>query len=137
MQLVKEGKYTEIVGDINLSRVEDIITFMIDYYQSTFIINKDNWLTKRERSFFVACVIISNKGYKYTSPEAKKIYKELFNLRRQSDVRGYLSDLEDKGFLKSNVNNKIITLPEFFKFNIDEQRVKIDITLNYKDGKAQ
>lgn len=136
MQLVKEGKYTEVVGDINLSRVEDIITFMIDYYQSTFIVNKDNWLTKRERGFFVACVIISNNGYKYTSPEAKKIYKEVFNLRRQSDVRGYLVDLEEKGFLLSNVNTKYITLPEFFKFNIDEQKVKIDITLNYKNGKT-
>lgn len=136
MQLVKEGKYTEIVGDINLSKVEDIINFMIDYYQSTFITNKDNWLTKRERSFFVACVIISNKGFKYTSPEAKKIYKNIFNLRRQSDVRGYLSDLEEKGFLLSDVNTKIIRLPEFFKFNIEEQKVKIDITLNYRNGKA-
>ena len=136
MQLVKGGKYTEVLGDINLSDVEDIIHFMINYYQSTFI-DRANWLTKQERSFFIASVIISNRGLKYTSAEAKRIYREKFNLRRQSDVRGYLVDLEEKGFLKSNVNSKEIYLPEFFKFDLSEQKVKIDITLNYRNGKIK
>lgn len=130
MQLIKEGKYTEIAGNINLSKVEDVIDYMINYYQSTFV-KKEDWLTKRERGFFIPSVIISNKGLKYTSSEAKKIYKEMFNLRRQSDVRGYLGDLEDKHFLKSNVNTKKIELVEFFKFDLDSQQIKVDITINY------
>lgn len=133
MQLVKEGRLTEIVGSMNLSQAEDIIDFMINYYQSTFIPRED-WLTKQERGFFTASVIISNKGLKYTSQEAKRIYKEKFNLRRQSDVRGYLVDLESKNFLRSDVKTKLIHLPEFFKFDLREQKVKIDVTLNFKHG---
>jgi hypothetical protein len=134
MQLVKEDKYTEVEGIIKLNSLVDIIDLMISYYQSIFIM-QDNWLAKREREFFIACVIISNKGLKYTSEESTKIYQEIFNLKRQSDVRGYLNDLEDKKFLKSNKKTKLIELPPFFDLNLEEERIKLNILLNYKNGK--
>jgi len=136
MQLVKEGVLTEVTGSFDLTSLEDVISLMINYYQSTFI-HVEDWLTKQERRFFTACVIISNQGLRYTSNESKRIFKNIFNLRRQSDVRGYLSDLEDKGFLLSDVNTKLIQLPEFFKFDLNTQVVKFDIMLNFKNDKVR
>lgn len=130
MQLVKDKNYTELSGDVLCRDIEDIIELMVNYYQSTFK-NIDEWLTKQERRFFVACVIISNKNLSYLSNEAIRIFERIFNLRRISDIRGYLRELERKNWLSSSIKNKKINLIEFFKFELDSQFVKFDINLKF------
>ncbi len=133
IELVKDGSNTELTSNIELSSLEDVISTMIDFYQAVFV-HPDNWLTKQERKFFVACVMISNLKLKYTSSRAKRIFKEVFNLKRQSDVRGYLGDLEQKGILTSNVRTKDIEIHEFFKFDLTAQKLRLEVTLNYENG---
>lgn len=128
LQLAKEGTLTEIVGDKRVDNVEDMIRFMINLYQST-LLPREEWLTKQESQFFIAAVIIANKGIKYTSREAKNIFRDIFNLRRQSDVRGYLLRIEEKGgWLRSNKEEKTIQLHHFFRFD-DLGDIKLNLQM--------
>lgn len=132
MQLAKEGKTIEILGGRDILGIEDMITFMVYFYQST-LLDREDWLTKQETQFFIATVMIANKGIKYTSPEAKRILKDIFNLRRQSDVRGYLIRMEEKGWLRSNKRDKSIQLLEFFKMDLEEVELSLNVQLNFKN----
>ena len=136
MQLVKEENTTFLIGPIVTPELEDFINFMINFYQSVFI-GIDDWLAKQERRFFIACVIIGNKGLDYTSESARKILREVFNLRRQSDVRGYLRRLEEKNWLASNKKTKKIELNEFFKFDLHNHVLDLNVKLNYSNGKVR
>lgn len=136
MQLVKEENVTELIGNVSISSLVDYANFLINFYQ-TFFVKIDEWLPKQERRFFIATIIIANKGYKYTDPRAKLLYKEIFNLRRQSDVRGYLRALEEKKYLTSSTKTKKIQLAEFFVFDLNSQSFKLDININFKNGEVE
>lgn len=134
LQLAKEGTLTEIVGSKEVASIEDMIRFMINLYQST-LLPREEWLTKQETQFFIAAVIIANKGIKYTSREAKNIFRDVFNLRRQSDVRGYLKRIEEKGgWLRSNKEEKTIQLHHFFRMeDLSDVDLNLEMKLTY-DG---
>lgn len=122
---------TEVIVNVDFSNVLEFSDYLINLYEA-IINDKEKWVTKQERLFFKASIIIANKGIKYTSSEAKLIYKEIFRLKRQSDVRGYLVDLENKGLLKSNTTTKLIDINPFFLFNLDEQIYLINCDLKLK-----
>ena len=135
MQLIKEVTSTEISGNVKIQNLHDLINLMINYYQATFIVDLDKWLTKKQRLFYIACVIISNKDIRYTSDEGKKLLMDIFDVQRQSDVGGYLRDIEKKSFWHTvDVKNKKINVKEFFKFDLQSQEIILDIKLNYESN---
>lgn len=130
MQLVKDGDLTEILGTKGLTDTEEMIRHMVYFYQA-MLLPREDWLTKQETQFFIACVIIANKGIRYTSTEAKNIFRNIFNLRRQSDVRGYMKRIEEKkGWIMSDKEQKLIHVHQFFKFeNKEHLSLKLDVEL--------
>lgn len=132
VKLVKDKNFTGMEGELSLN-LTDMIGKMIDFY-STILMDRDKWCTKQERQFLIASIIIGNKDIRYTSAEAFSIYKEVFNIRRQSDVRGLMKRLEENAWLVGNKDTKKIQLLEFFKMNIDSTNVNFNINLKLVNG---
>lgn len=128
MKLIKEKSYTELEGTQVAEDLLDLIGRMIDFYSAIFV-HRDNWCTKQEKLFLIACIIIGNKKLRYTSDEATEIFKNVFNLRRQSDVRGIMRRLEENNWILSDKETKQIKLLEFFKIDLNQQNVKFNIEL--------
>ena len=129
IDLIKENNVTEIVGSFDKLGDERFIEYLTNMYQSLFL-PMERWLTKQEKLFFIATVMVSEKGLKYTSGEAKSIYESVFNLKRQSDVRGYLNTLEEKGYLVSNKSTKKIKLATYFEENLSVGSISYNFKVN-------
>lgn len=130
MKLDKNDYLTNLSGRIQSVNDIDFFNKLIDIYQVLFI-DRYWWLTKREREFYICCLIISNKGYTYTSQEAKQIFKDVYNLKRDSEKRIHLKSLEQKNFLVSDVKTKKINLPPFFTIGVDNNHLlKLDIEIS-------
>lgn len=126
VKLIKSPNLTELSGSFVDLEQEDKIEKTINVYQAIFHKIED-WLTKQEKRFFIATIIIANKNLKYNSVEAKRIYQDVFNLKRQSDIRGYLKILEGKNFLRADKKTKKINLNEFFIMEPSSEEIRISL----------
>ena len=131
MQVVSEKNSYILTHDFEIDDIETFIEKII-YFVSVSGIPQDNWLTKQEVLFLVATVIIVNKNLTYTSGEAIKIYKRIYNLKRQSDIASMLRRLENKTWVRFDKAQKRITLNRLLQFNLEKHKFEINLTFNFE-----
>jgi hypothetical protein len=99
----------------NFDQFDRYVRIIIDVYSSSEV-NRDFWLTEREKEFYVSTIIHCSNGFlNPISEEAIQIYKKYFN---QSTNKGKISDyinrIRKKGWIKYNKKNKRVDIPKIF-----------------------
>lgn len=123
----------------SIKSIEDInlyIRLIIDIFSSTEI-NRNYWLTEREKEFYVSTVIHYINGY--LSPiqeESIQIYKKYFNKKtNKAKISDYINRVRTKGWLKYNKKTKEIEIPQIFH-GISSDGDSITFNLRFDYGKT-
>jgi len=107
------------------------IRVIIDIYSASEV-NREYWLTEREKEFYVATVVHITEGIDNPiSDEAVQIYKKYFNPTTDKiKISDYLNRCRKKEWLKYDTGNRKVEIPQIFH-NIDKNTDVMDFNLRY------
>lgn len=136
MEIYRERNKLEGELSLELSGVANYIAKIIDLHSAASI-SHTKWLTKREREFFVALIIVHNSGISdHKSDEAGEIYNEIFGSHRKKDRGDYITRLEGKKWVRV-VGGDVEVMPLFDEIDLSNDSATFNINLKFEDGNRQ
>lgn len=115
------------IGDnIEFGSVDEMMSYYVDIYAAMFY-SRDNWLTDKEKLFFLEHVKLYNKKYNLVSKNTVDYLQSVFNNTKSKDrsVWIYRGKLKKKGWLIQTPKGLII--PQAFIGSFKELSVKLNI----------
>ena len=118
---------------VERSDLKELITKYIDIFSAIYVPDK-NWLTTREKEYFIANVIINHMGIDLSSRRASQILEDKFGFINRG-VSIYRAKLKEKGWIvqtKEGIelvkafNYRGIEIPKEVNFNVKVRYIKVD-----------
>ena len=112
--------------------VKELISKYIDIFSAVYV-PEERWLTKREKEYFIANVILNHLNIDLSSRRASKILEDRFGFINRG-VSIYRGKLKQKGWLIQTkigielvkaFNYKGISIPEEVDFNVKVKYTKL------------
>lgn len=112
--------------------VKELISKYIDIFSAIYV-PEERWLTKREKEYFIANVILNHLNIDLSSRRASKILEDKFGFINRG-VSIYRGKLKQKGWLIQTkigielvkaFNYKGISIPEEVDFNVKVKYTKL------------
>ena len=104
--------------------VNEYLFKLIDIYSAVYM-KTSNFLTKSQKVFYIASIILEQKKVSFKSKEALEFFNKYLPLKNKSDISVYLSRIQKKGWYKKIGNDHL--LPDVFK---DLNKVTFHVHLN-------
>lgn len=118
---------------LSYRQLEDYLRQYINIYCALGV-REEFWLTPREKEFFIACVIIYNKGINLSSKKATLLLESQTNFKKETKgVYIYRNKLKAKGWLANTKDG--LTIPKAFIFKDGVPDLKLNISLKYEHPK--
>lgn len=131
MILSRKGNKASARSHLNFSNIESYLLFILNLY-SSIEIQRDKWLTDKEKDFYICCIMIylfSDKNP--NSEESRQIYKNLFsNKVTVKEISLYITKIVKKGWLRYNKKTKQFDIPQIFK-NVDNDNDTFDFNIRF------
>lgn len=130
---MKVNQVTPTQQIIEKNDVKELITKYIDIFSALYV-PEENWLTKREKEYFIANIILNHLGIDLSSRKASKILEDKFGFINRG-VSIYRGKLKTKGWIvqtKAGIeivrafNYKNMEIPKEANFNIKVKFVKLE-----------
>lgn len=136
MNLTRQKYKSVAVSSKNFKDLADFIRVIVDIYSSSEV-NREYWLTEREKDFFVSTVIhVLNGIDNPISKEALQIYKNNFNPATKNHViSDYINKCRKKGWVKYEPTEKRVEIPPmFYEINVDKDVIEFNLSYEYRNG---
>lgn len=117
---------------IEKSDYVELIKKYIDIFSALYV-PEDNWLTKREKEYFMANVFINKKGIDLSSREASRILEQNFGFINRG-VSIYRGKLKKKGWLIQTSTG--IELVKAFNYKNSDIPTEVDFNIKVKLAKS-
>jgi len=104
--------------------INEYLFKLIDIYSAVYM-HSSKFLTKSQKVFYIASIILEQKKISFKSKEALEFFNKYLPLKNKSDISVYLSRIEKKGWYQKIGNDHL--LPEVFK---DLKKVTFYVNLN-------
>lgn len=132
MKLKRRHNIAEASSAKRFNDISDYIRVIVDIYSSSDV-NRNLWLTEREKEFFIATVINYIQGNRNPiSDEAVQIYKKYFSpATNKVKISDYINRVRKKEWVMYNKRSKAIEIPSIFH-NIGGRGDEITFNLVFK-----
>ena len=116
MYLDRKGNKATVKAHVRYKNLSDYIGTLIDVY-AAIRLERDFWLTDRERQFFIATVIHVTSGYiNPICDESVQIYKDYFDPKvTKGKIPDYLNRLRAKNWLTYDKGTKKVEIASLLK----------------------
>lgn len=138
MEVRREVGVSKCESSDSFSEIEKYIRKIIDIFAASEL-PREQWLTEREKTFFISCVIHLNNGI--TNPiceSAVQIYKKYHdNKVTKKQINNYLTLVGDKFWLKYDKDGKHVKVPELFMMiGREKDSFEFKINMSYETDRS-
>ncbi len=138
MKITRDSSRIEVESSQELVDFGKFVRPIIEIYQF-MVMPRNQWLTDKEKDFYVATVIHVVKGHlNPISPEAVQIYDKYFNSgTTKAVISDYLIRIRKKKWLKYDKFEKVVQIPVPFNLVKPEgDTITFNLSFNYEKANA-
>ncbi len=133
MTQIKQVQQEKQIQLIEKSDLKELLLKYVDIFSAIYV-PEEKWLTKREKEYFIANIILNHLNIDLSSRRASKILEDKFGFINRG-VSIYRGKLKEKGWIVQTklgielvkaFNYKNIEIPKEVDFNIKVKYTKLD-----------